>query len=243
MASETGHAKNVANFETLISIVQSYGAVYNPPRANLKLPALTPMPGTARDMLSEVNHFLNLQTVATNEREAAFEGLGKLVTRVIGALEISDADAAIGDRARTLARKIKGGRAGDKPVDDPATPDIDESQTARSVSQLSYDNQLANFEGLVQLLESQASYAPNETDLKAATLRARADTMRAGNTAAMQAQTALDAARSRRNDILYKENTGLVDIASDVKKYVKSAFGADSPQYGQIKGLEIRKPR
>ena len=35
MASKTGHAKNVANFENLVSIVQSFGAAYNPPRTNL----------------------------------------------------------------------------------------------------------------------------------------------------------------------------------------------------------------
>jgi hypothetical protein len=28
--SEVGHAKNVANFETLISYVISYGAIYDP---------------------------------------------------------------------------------------------------------------------------------------------------------------------------------------------------------------------
>ena len=38
--SETGHAKNVANFETLISFCAGYGATYNPSKANLKVPAL-----------------------------------------------------------------------------------------------------------------------------------------------------------------------------------------------------------
>lgn len=241
--SETGHAKNIANFETLISVVQSYGTAYNPPRVNLKLPALTPIPGAALDAVAEVNHFLDADTVAGKERETAFAGLGKLVTRVIGALELTDADATIGDRARTLARKIKGGRAGDKPEDDPATPETDESQTAHSVSQLSYDNQLANFEALVQLLEAQPAYAPNETELQSDSLRTRADNMRAKNTAAVNARTALTVARNQRDDILYKPDTGLYDIANAVKKYVRSAFGADSTQYAQIKDLKFTEPR
>jgi hypothetical protein len=40
--SETGHAKNVANFQDLISFVTSYGATYNPSKNGLKLPQLIP---------------------------------------------------------------------------------------------------------------------------------------------------------------------------------------------------------
>lgn len=36
--SETGHAKNVANFQDLIAFVTGYGATYNPIKNALKLP-------------------------------------------------------------------------------------------------------------------------------------------------------------------------------------------------------------
>jgi hypothetical protein len=36
--SETGHAKNVANLQDLISFVIGYGATYNPTKNTLKLP-------------------------------------------------------------------------------------------------------------------------------------------------------------------------------------------------------------
>ena len=39
--NETGHAKNIANFETLLSYVTGYGAVYNPSNANIQLSSLT----------------------------------------------------------------------------------------------------------------------------------------------------------------------------------------------------------
>ena len=38
---ETGHAKNVANFQDLIAFVTGYGATYNPTKNALKLPQLT----------------------------------------------------------------------------------------------------------------------------------------------------------------------------------------------------------
>ena len=37
---ETGHAKNAATFEDLISFCTGYGAKYNPSKAALKLPVL-----------------------------------------------------------------------------------------------------------------------------------------------------------------------------------------------------------
>ena len=38
--SETGHLKNVANFDELISFAMGYGETYNPSKAALKLDAL-----------------------------------------------------------------------------------------------------------------------------------------------------------------------------------------------------------
>jgi hypothetical protein len=40
--SETGHAKNVANFEDLISFCNGYGVSYNPSKAILQIGNLTP---------------------------------------------------------------------------------------------------------------------------------------------------------------------------------------------------------
>ena len=39
---------------------------------------------------------------------------------------------------------------------------------------------------------------------------------------------------------MYKANTRMVDIALDSKAYIKSAFGATSPQYKQVSKLEFK---
>ena len=46
-----------------------------------------------------------------------------------------------------------------------------------------------------------------------------------------------------RNKELYTPETGLVDLALEVKNYVKSVFGASSPEYKQISGIEFSRPR
>ena len=49
--------------------------------------------------------------------------------------------------------------------------------------------------------------------------------------------------RAFYNDLMYKTNTRMVDIALDSKAYIKSAFGGTSPQYKQVSKLKFTSPR
>jgi len=77
------------------------------------------------------------------------------------------------------------------------------------------------------------AYTPNETDLKVTALTTLIADMRTKNTAVINAYTPLSNTRISRNNVLYTTGTGLVDIAGEVKKYVKSVFGATSPQFNK----------
>jgi|GEM_PF-3254365 len=112
-----------------------------------------------------------------------------------------------------------------------------------SASQMSYDNRLDNFDKLIKLLTSITLYAPNEADLKVTVLTTLYNDLKAKNTAVINAATPLSNVRIARNDVLYKDITGMVSIANDVKAYIKSLFGATSPQYNQISSLKYTTPR
>ena len=77
------------------------------------------------------------------------------------------------------------------------------------------------------------------TLLKISTLSALYNDLTAKNAAVLAATVPLSNARISRNEILYKEKTGLVDTAFDVKVYIKSLFGATSSQYKQISKLKF----
>jgi hypothetical protein len=109
-----------------------------------------------------------------------------------------------------------------------------------SSSQMSYDSRLDNFDKLIKLLTSIPLYAPNEAELKVTGLTTTYTDLKTRNTAVVTAAAALSNARISRNDILYKPLTGLVDTAVDTKTYIKSVFGADSPQYRQVTKLEFK---
>ena len=53
--SETGHAKNAANLQSLIASVIGYGAAYNPSKASLKLPALQVLDTNCNNAVKAVN--------------------------------------------------------------------------------------------------------------------------------------------------------------------------------------------
>jgi hypothetical protein len=108
---------------------------------------------------------------------------------------------------------------------------------------MSFDSRIDNFDKFVKLLTSVTLYAPNEAELKVTALTATLNDLKAKNLAVTNAEVALNNARIVRNDIMYKDNTGLVDIALDVKTYIKSVFGATSPQYKKISKLRFRKPK
>ena len=242
---ETGHARNIANYDILTTFVSSYGAVYNPVRVALKLPALLSLSTSCKTSLAAVNAAFPAYSNAIAAREVAFAPLSKLITRVLNAIRASDTTVNVDDNARTIARKIQGVRATPKKSEEAKRALAAEGKEVNEVSasQMSYDNRLDNFDKLIKLLTSIPLYAPNEAELKVASLITYYNDLKVKNTAVILATAPLSNSRITRNDFLYKDDTGLCDIASDVKIYVKSLFGASSPQYKQISSIKFTKMR
>ena len=243
--SETGHAKNVANFELIIADVTSYGATYNPSKASLKIPALTTLSTNSKSAVNAVSAAEPALKLAIDARDAAFKPVSPLVTKVINALKATDTTVQVDETAQTLVRKLQGRRATPKKTEDQkkAAAAAGNEIVEISSSQMSFDSRIENFDKLVKLLVSVPQYTPNEAELKTAALTAFLADLKVKNLAVTTAEVPLNNARIARNDILYKPNTGMVDVALDVKTYIKSVFGASSPQYKKISGLKFTKPR
>ena len=175
--------------------------------------------------------------VVTNDRQNAFEGIRKLTTRVVNSFAASGAPKNNVDDAKSLKRKIDGERAKALPQDNPDTPE-DEGR-GNSASQQSYTQLTEHLDNLIELLNSSGAYAPNETELTLPTLTSYSATLKNANAAVINATTPLSNSRVTRDEALYADEMGLVDVATLVKKYVKSLYGVDSPQYQQISGLKF----
>ncbi|NLV94425.1 MAG: hypothetical protein GX031_07755 [Candidatus Riflebacteria bacterium] len=233
--SEKGHAKNVANFEAEISFCTAYGGAYKPSKESLSLDALNDLLSKSKDTLKEVTNAKNLWDIAVNERQIAFAKLKPTATRIVNALDVTDAsDQTVAD-AKSINKKIQGGRVS-------AKPDEGEDKKTISTSQQSYDNLVENFSKLIDLVSSEPSYTPNETELTVTSLHTYLSELNDANTKVINAYTVYSNAMISRNEVFYAKETGLVDTALEVKRYVKSVFGATSPQFKQVSGLEFFRP-
>lgn len=243
--AESGHAKNVANFDDLLSFVQGYGESYNPTREALKLLAMQAVSKNGKDAIAAVNAALPAYTKSVATREAAFDPISKLVTRVMNFLKSIASTDHIHENALTYARKIQGRRAVARRTEEQKQADAAAGTEVleKSASQMSYNNRLDNFDKLIQLLSSVEQYAPNEADLKVTSLSTLYADLMKKNSEVIAATTPLSNARIARDTILYKNDTGLVDLALDAKSYIKAVFGASSPQYKQVSKLTFRKVR
>lgn len=243
---ETGHAKNISNFEDLISFCIAYGTIYNPANINISITALQAKHSAALADIQAVKSAKTALDNATNLREMTFAPCRVLATRVINALSaVSPSKLTIED-AKTINRKIQGKRSKaikkEKPSDVPPSPDelTEVPNNTISASQQSYDSLIDHFAKLIETLSAEPLYVPNETDLSVTGLTTLLTNMKNANTGVINATTAYSNARIARDKTLYDASTGLVNTALDLKKYIKSIFGSASPEYKQVSKIKFR---
>ena len=232
--SEVGHAKNVANLQKLTEQITVY-TLYNPPVDNLKIANLQTLFTTASAKLAEVEEKRNANKNAITIRQNTFENLKSTCTKIVNHLDILGLSQGTIDQAKSLNRLIQGGQ---KKTTTPPEEGKEIPKTV-STSRQSYTQQAENFGILLQLLATISTYAPNEDDLKLVNLNIYKDTLVSSTQAVDQTEAELNAKLIERDQILYADGTGLYSIAQNVKKYVKSLYGATSPEYSNVSNIEF----
>lgn len=239
--SEKGHAKNVANFSKLIEVCKGFGTKYNPSKSAIKVANLTIKLNTSKQQLQDIKDTAQAETTARNNRAIGFKGNNKFATRITAAVKASDATAESIADAISINKKIQGERITDTPKAKPATEGEADDNT-NSTSQLSYTNIVDHYKKYKTLLTSIATvYIPNETELQTASVNTYINTLEALNNAVDVAETAASNALIARNNGFYNETTGIPVIAQAVKDYVKSVYGAGSPEHKLVTKITFSK--
>ena len=235
--SEVGHAKNVANLQKLTEQVIVY-TLYNPPVDNLKVANLQTLYTTASAKLNEVEDKRNANKNAITVRQSAFENLKSTATKIINHLEILGLPSGTIDQAKSLNRAIQGGQK--KAVTPPE--EGKEATATVSTSRQSYTQMADNFGILLQLLSTITEYNPNEDDLKLANLNTYKESLMSSTQSVDQTEAELNNKLIERDQLLYADGTGLYSIAQNVKKYVKSLYGATSTEYSNVSAIKFTSP-
>ena len=234
--SEASHAGNLKNFDQLISVIKGYGDTYNPANPLFKIPALEAKSATAHNSITMMNSAFSLYRIAIERRTVIYDPLLKLVNRIFNFLKSSETTDVMDQEILAIIRKLRGDRAGKK-LPAPATGTVTEGPVQISVSQLSYNDRLSNFDKLISQLGLIPEYAPNETDLTIAALKDLYTAMDNANKAVLKAENDLSNGRMARNVEFYASTTGITEIGKADKLYIKAVFGASSPQYNQVAGI------
>ncbi|MCW3162850.1 hypothetical protein [Chryseobacterium oryctis] len=240
--SETGHAKNIANLQDLISFCKGYADQYNPVKESLKIDSLETLYQDALQKLTETQNKKTLFDNATDDRINAFKDLNPLATKIINSLAVSGVSKLTVDNAKGFNKKLQGKSAKSTEIQTIAK-DGEPTPKTISTSQQSYDSKIAHFSNMLQVLTESQEYNPNEEELKTTALQNKLTDLQAKNTALINAYTDYSNAKIKRDQKLYDPLIGLVQTAQEVKLYVKSVFGATSPQYKQVSGLQFTRAK
>jgi hypothetical protein len=235
--SEVGHAKNIANLNTLNANILALGAIYNPSNPKLQLVILQNTYTTASQHQENVNTLLAPYSFAVNDREILFKPLNKQLTKLRKAYKATEGVTQKElDNFMTISRKLKGIQKTTT-----ATVTSEQEQTKHSTSQLSYDQRTNNMDLLISLLQNTPNYNPNEAEYKIEVLQAQKEEMLQKTQAVINTYIPLNNARSIRNKTLYNAEENLVDIANKAKDYLFTILDTNSTEYKAIARLQFRK--
>lgn len=231
---ETGHAKNVANLEMLIEQVKTYSE-YNPSIDNLKIPQLTTLYDSAVTNLNTVKDKRIANKNAIAKRQSTYDNLKPISTRIINHLDILGLNETTIDQAKSINRLIQGysKKSNKKETDE------QENNDTKSTSRQSYTQTAENFSKFLQLVSTVSAYNPNTNDLKLTELTTYYTSLVDATQVVNQTEAELNTALIERNTILYDDSNGLYERALNVKKYVKSVYGASAPEYKNVSKIKF----
>ena len=231
--SETGHNKNVANFSSVIQILEEMGTRYNPTNSAITLANLSPIESQLALVINELNNKKPLYKNAVASREEKIEGLNKLITRTLNfakSITLSEKDK---ENLQSQAKKIRGNSKPKK-----INPDTAQKENI-STAQLSYDSRIANLETYIEQLASHDVYNPNEEILQITSLKNYHEELSTLSANVNKAGNALLTARENRNVLLYYKEGNIIQLIKDIKSYLKALGDTGKPYYKAIVKLKF----
>ena len=237
--TETGHAKNVANFRELITVVRSFEGQYQPIAEFLKVDALEAQAEKAEAVLLRLQEAETLAKRATAALQEQFKTLNTFTTQLMGILNSSGAKGSSIEEARAVQKRITGATTRKKKTD-AAEGAATDAKVTRSTSRQSYDSRLEDFTKLVTVLQNIPEYTPHEEAFKIDTLQGKIKMMKKTIEENDSRELARSQAMHERNLLLYTPEYGISAVAGKVKEYIKAVFGGvKSAQYKLVSKIRI----
>lgn len=239
--AESTDAKFLGKFRREIDVLKA-DPNYQPSNLLLTVAALEAQYAAGLAAVNQIPTFLHPHKIHINSRQEIFADAIERTRRSRSLLKSSGATAKEVEDGMTLIRKVLGQRAAPAIEDNPDTPE-NEALQSHSAAQLSFDSQTGNVRSLGEYLGNVNAYNPNENPFKPSAFIDLADQMQAASDAVSTSLVPLSNARRLRDELLYTNENSIYVTARAAKEYYKGLYGANSPQFKQISGLEFDLPR
>lgn len=235
--SETGYAKQLAEFEDFTKLLSALGEAYNPPKPELAITNLLEQLNAAKSAMREISAALPPYSAAVDKQNLAFKFLNDRVTRSLNYYKVAISNPSEIDTAKNLADKIRGksNRAKAVVAADAAAP------KSISQSQQSYDSRIENLKQYIDVLIVSGVYNNPGSEIGIDDLNLMLNEMEAANAVVAEAKIPLDVARKKRAVIFYEPVTGIADLVSNAKRYVKATVPKTNPHYNSLTGITFKK--
>ena len=232
--SETSHAKNVNNFGSLLVSIEVLGSYYNPIKESLSLPHLRTVHKQSKAVMQGVALSLSVYAAALDSRKKAWDGIEHLAGRILSLC--SETEDELEQDVNALLKTVRSKNA-------LIAEQVAINQFTKfnaMLTQSSFEKRLESFDQLVNLISRSKASTVDNGKLLIASMEALQSNFRSKNMSVKLAEAALSTARYNRDMLLYKQENNLVELAKEVKEYVKDALGPSYTQYLQIMGTNFK---
>ncbi len=243
MADNT-YSKILESLDRLIAAEETLDMTILNPAADLTAAALTAQSGEGSGLHNQVGVSKGLWRTAALDRATDVDKFPAKAAQAVALFEAQGASREKMEDARFYVRKLQGKRATAPKVDDPATPDIDESEGSISASQQSSAAKISMFNELLDFLEPQPEYAGvTNAEFKINTLRAFSDAVSAKHNVSITTAANLSGDRIDRDKVFFDNPDSIITRAKRFKKTVGGSYGFNSPEYKLVNAIKFKSPK
>lgn len=238
--TETKHANNISVFNELIGLVKKFKVANEQINVDGLKDVLKINKEAAVDLRLAVVDYAQ----AVKMQHEAYENLKLVACGIRKQLSTYKETSPEMVDAKSLVRKIcMANNAYSISMEEAGLKIIETSKSVKEISnaQLNLDRRLGIFKSLIKALNSIKGYPSQKYELSIAELQSIHRSIERTNLRVSQCAQAITKARLSRYDLLYKFDSGLLDIALETKAYIKEIFGAESKEWRQAQVLEFSR--
>lgn len=239
-SAELRHIKNIDNLQALLDHCLSANIPFNTSTPFFNLRSLNTHIAAARAVLSDIRTYCPAYEKAVMERMQLFGGLPSLVSDVIHAAALSDVGS---ERLKQLKSVYSNIRTTKPPIPvrtiykkTSLLPFMNETFNQ---SEESFEKRIRLFEKLLTLLGTLNNYFPASPAVQLSHLKQHRMAMAHAHQKVVDALIPLKNACTLRNRLIYEPGTGIADIGTEMKAYLRDQFGKKSAEYLPVAGLKF----